>query len=79
MLMRNMINPFLKDVKGRRGLYDYYVQIDETTNTPERIDRNELWGNIWLKPTRAAEFIRLSFIATKTGASFDELIGAGAA
>lgn len=79
MLMRNMINPFLKDVKGRRGLYDYYVQIDETTNTDERIDRNELWGNIWLKPTRSAEFIRLSFIATKTGASFDELIGSGAA
>ena len=77
--MRNMIVPFLRDVKSRRGLYDFYVQIDETTNTPERIDRNELWGNIWLKPTRAAEFISLQFIATKTGASFDELIAAGAA
>lgn len=77
MLMRNMIEPFLRDVQGRRGITDFRVQIDEVTNTPERIDRNELWGNIWIKPTRAAEFIRLQFIATKTGASFDELIAAG--
>jgi hypothetical protein len=53
------------------------VQIDSTTNTPERIDRNELWGNIWIKPTRTAEFIVLNFIATKTGAEFSELIAAG--
>jgi phage tail sheath protein FI len=73
MLMSNMIEPFLRDVKGRRGIYDFLVQIDENTNTPERIDRNELWGNIFIKPTRAAEFIVLNFIATKTGASFSEL------
>ncbi len=76
MLMTNMIEPFLRDVKGRRGVYDYKVQIDETTNTPVRIDRNELWGNIWIQPTRTAEFIVLNFIATPTGAVFDELIGA---
>jgi hypothetical protein len=70
-----MIEPFLRDVKGRRGLYDYLVQINEVTNTPERIDRNELWGDLYLKPTRTAEFIRLNFIATKTGASFSELAG----
>ena len=75
MLMTNMIEPFLRDVKGRRGLYDYLVQINEVTNTPERIDRNELWGDLYLKPTRTAEFIRLNFIATKTGASFSELAG----
>lgn len=46
MLMTNMIEPFLRDVQGRRGIYAFKVQIDETTNTPERIDRNELWGNI---------------------------------
>lgn len=78
MLMTNMIEPFLRDVQGRRGIYDFKVQIDEVTNTPERIDRGELWGNLWIKPTRSAEFIRLRFIATKTGASFDEMISSGA-
>lgn len=73
LLMRNMINPFLEDIKGRRGLYDYLVVVDETNNTPERIDRNEMHGNIFLKPTKTAEFISLKFIATKTGASFSEL------
>ena len=62
--MRNMINPFLEDIKGRRGLYDYLVVVDETNNTPERIDRNEMHGNIFLKPTKTAEFISLKFIAT---------------
>ena len=75
-LLRSMIEPFLRDVQGRRGIYAFKVQIDETTNTPERIDRNELHGNIWLQPARSAEFLRLNFIATKTGADFDELIGA---
>ncbi len=78
MLMTNMIEPFLRDVQGRRGIYAFKVQIDETTNTPERIDRNELWGNLWIQPARVAEWIRLNFIATKTGANFDELIGQGA-
>jgi phage tail sheath protein FI len=75
MLMTNMIEPFLRDVKGRRGIYDFWVVINETNNTPERIDRNELWGDIYIQPTRSAEFIQLSFIATKTGANFEELIG----
>jgi hypothetical protein len=44
--MTNMITPYLEEIKGRRGIYDFLVQIDSTTNTPERIDRNELWGNI---------------------------------
>ena len=77
MLLTNMIEPFLRDVQGRRGIYAFKVQIDETTNTPERIDRNELWGNLWIQPTRVAEFIRLQFVATKTGANFEELIGSG--
>lgn len=79
MLMTAMIEPFLRDVQGRRGIYDFRVEINDRTNTPERIDRNELWGNIWIQPARSAEFIRLSFIATKTGASFDELIQSGLA
>ncbi|MFW6014847.1 MAG: phage tail sheath C-terminal domain-containing protein [bacterium] len=77
LLMKNMIEPFLRDVRGRRGIYDFLVQIDENTNTPERMDRNEMWGNIFIKPTRSAEFIVLNFIATKTGASFEEMIDSG--
>jgi phage tail sheath protein FI len=73
LLLVNMIDPFLRDVKARRGVYDYLVICDETNNTPERIDRNELWADIYIKPTRAAEFIVLNFIATKTGASFTEI------
>lgn len=70
LLMTNMITPFLRDVKGRRGITDFLVKIDETTNTPVRVDRNELWGDIYIAPTRSAEFIQLSFIATPTGADF---------
>jgi len=75
LLLINMIDPFLRDVKARRGVYDYILVCNETNNTPERIDRSELWCDIYIKPTRAAEFIVLNFIATKTGASFSELAG----
>jgi len=67
-----MIDPFLRDVKGRRGIYDYMIVCDESNNTPERIDRNEMWVSIYIKPTRTAEFIVLNFAALKTGASFSE-------
>ena len=73
LLLVNMTDPFLRDVKARRGIYDYLIVCDETNNTPERIDRNELWADFYIKPTRAAEFIVLNFIATKTGASFTEI------
>lgn len=69
----NMIEPFLRDVQGRRGIYEYMVICDERNNTPERIDRNELWVDILVKPVRTAEFIVLRFTATKTGASFTEI------
>jgi len=74
----NTIEPFLRDVRSRRGIYDFLVVCDSTNNTPARIDRNELWCDIYIKPTRSAEFIVLNFIATKTGASFTELVAAGA-
>ena len=74
--LRSMIEPFLRDVQSRRGIFDFKVVCDETNNTPERIDRNELWCNIFIKPTRTAEFIVLNFVATKTGASFDEAASA---
>jgi phage tail sheath protein FI len=74
----NMIEPFLRDVKSRRGIYDFLVVCDSSNKTPERIDRNELWCDIYIKPTRAAEFIVLNFIATKTGASFTEIAATAA-
>jgi len=67
-----MIEPFLRDVQQRRGIYDFKVVCDETNNTPERIDRNELWCTIFIKPTRVAEFIVLQFVAMKTGMTFEE-------
>lgn len=73
----NMITPFLRDVQSRRGIFDFLVVCDSTNNTAERIDRNELWADIFIKPTRAAEFVVLNFVATKTGASFTELVAAG--
>ena len=72
----NMIEPFLRDVKSRRGIYDYLIVCDSSNNTSERIDRNELWCDLYIKPTKAAEFIVLNFVATKTGASFTELVAA---
>jgi len=72
---KNMVEPFLRDVQGRRGIYDFKVICDETNNTPEVIDRNELVGDIFIKPARVAEFIRLNFIATRTGVAFEEIAG----
>jgi phage tail sheath protein FI len=72
----NMIDPYLKDIVARRGIFDYLIVCDERNNTPERIDRNELWCDVYIKPTRTAEFIVLNLIATKTGANFTELVAA---
>lgn len=72
-----MLTEFLQDVKNRRGLYDFKVVSDDTNNTPIIIDRNELYVDVYLKPTRAAEFIQLQSVITRTGASFEELIKTG--
>lgn len=71
----NLVEPYLRDVKGRRGIYDFRVVCDTTNNTPEVIDRNEFIGDIYIKPARSINFIQLNFIATRTGVSFDEIIG----
>jgi phage tail sheath protein FI len=73
---RNIVEPFLRDVQGRRGIYDFRVVCDETNNTPEAIDRNEFNGDIYIKPARTINFIQLNFIATRTGISFSEIAGA---
>jgi hypothetical protein len=72
---RNMVEPFLRDVQGRRGIYDFKVVCDETNNTGEVIDRNEFVGDIYIKPARAAEFITLNFVATRTSVDFSQVIG----
>jgi phage tail sheath protein FI len=70
---RNLIEPFLRDVQGRRGITDFRVICDETNNTAEIIDRNEFVADIFIKPARAINFIQLNFIATRSGVSFEEV------
>jgi len=71
----NLVEPFLRDVQGRRGLTDFRVVCDTTNNTPVIIDRNEFVGDIYIKPTRSVNFIQLNFVAVRTGVSFDEIVG----
>ena len=73
---RNLVEPFLRDVQGRRGITDFLVVCDETNNTGDVIDRNEFRADIFVKPTRSINFITLQFIATRTGVAFEEVIGA---
>ena len=68
----NKVNPFLRSVQARLGLTDFKVILDETTTTPELIDRNVMYAKIFLKPARAIEFIALDFVITNTGASFED-------
>ena len=72
---KNMVEPFLRDVQGRRGIYDFKVVCDSTNNTGEVIDRNEFIGDIYIKPARSINFITLNFIAVRTGVSFSEVGG----
>lgn len=70
----NVLRPIFEEVKNTQGMYDYLIVCDERNNTPEVIDRNELVIDIYIKPTRAAEFILVNFYATRTGQDFSELI-----
>lgn len=72
---RNLVEPFLRDVQGRRGIFDFRVVCDETNNTPEVIDRNEFVGDIYIKPARSINFIQLNFVAVRTGVDFEEIVG----
>jgi len=71
----NLIEPFLRDVQSKRGIFDYVVICDETNNTAAVIDANEFVADIYIKPARSINFIGLTFIATRTGVSFEEVIG----
>ena len=72
---RNLIEPFLRDVQGRRGIFDFKVVADDTNNTGEVIDRNEFIGDIYIKPARSINFITLNFVAVRTGVEFSEVVG----
>jgi len=71
----NMVEPFLRDVMGRRGIYDYRVVCDATNNTPEVVDSNRFVGDIYVKPARSINFIQLNFVAVRTGVDFTEIVG----
>jgi hypothetical protein len=72
---RNMVEPFLRDIKGRRGITDFKVVCDDTNNTGDIIDTNRFVADIYIKPARSINFITLNFIATRTGVEFSEIAG----
>ncbi len=72
---RNLVEPFLRDVQGRRGIFDFKVVCDTTNNTGEVIDRNEFVGDIYIKPARSINFIQLNFVAVRTNVEFSEIVG----
>jgi len=71
----SLVAPFLRDVQGRRGIYDFRVVCDTTNNTPEVIDGNRFVGDIYIKPARSINFIQLNFVAVRTGVDFTEVVG----
>ena len=71
----NLVEPFLRDVQGRRGIYDFRVICDTTNNTGEVIDQNQFVGDIYIKPARSINFIQLNFVAVRTGVAFEEIVG----
>jgi phage tail sheath protein FI len=71
----NLVEPYLRDVQGRRGITDFRVVCDESNNTPNVIDSNQFVGDIYIKPARSVNFIQLNFVAVRTGVSFTEVVG----
>jgi phage tail sheath protein FI len=71
----NIVEPYLRDVKSKRGITDFVVVCDESNNTPDVIDANQFKSDIYIKPARSINFIGLTFVATRTGVSFEEIIG----
>jgi phage tail sheath protein FI len=72
---KSMVEPLLRDIKGRRGVYDFLVVCDETNNTPQVIDNNEFVGDIYIKPAKSVNFIQLNFVAVRSGVEFNEVVG----
>ena len=72
---KNIVEPYLRDVQAKRGLYGFLVVCDSTNNTPDVIDNNEFRADIFLKPTKSINYVTLTFVATRTGISFEEVAG----
>ena len=72
---RNIVEPYLRDIQAKRGLYGFLVVCDETNNTPDVIDNNEFRADIFLKPAKSINYVTLTFVATRTGVSFEEVTG----
>jgi hypothetical protein len=72
----NIVEPFLREVQGRRGITDFRLVCDETNNTPEVIDRNEFVASCFIKPARSINYVTLNFVAVRTGVEFEEVVGA---
>ena len=72
---KNLVEPFLRDVQGRRGITDFRVVCDETNNTSGVVDRNEFVGDIYIKPSKSINFIQLNFVAVRSGVEFNEIVG----
>jgi phage tail sheath protein FI len=73
---RNLVEPFLRDIQGRRGITEFSVICDDSNNTADVIDRSEFRSDIFIKPARSINFIQLNFVATRTGVAFSEVVGA---
>ena len=71
----NIVEPYLRDVKGKRGITEFIIVCDETNNTPDVVDANQFKADIFVKPARSINFIGLTFVATRTGVSFSEVVG----
>ena len=72
---KNIVEPYLRDVQAKRGLYGFYVVCDSTNNTPDVIDNNEFRADIFLKPAKSINYVTLTFVATRTGVAFEEVVG----
>jgi phage tail sheath protein FI len=71
----NIVEPYLRDVEAKRGIYGFVVICDDTNNTPDIVDNNEFRADIYLKPTKSINYITLTFVATRTGVAFEEIVG----
>ena len=71
----NIVEPFLRRVKGRRGITDFRVVCDETNNNQEVVDNNQFVASIFVKPARSINFVQLNFVAVRTGVDFEEVVG----
>ncbi len=70
-----MVEPFLREIKGRRGVYDYMVVCDDSNNGGSIVDANEFVADIYIKPSKSINYITLNFIATRSGVEFSEIVG----